>query len=126
VRLALRKLGEAPGAEAVAGRIARGLKAPRWQDRVRAAEALGALRNKAAAKPLIAAMADPEPNVRAAAAEAMGRLADRSALSALTAALNDPDPYVRRAAFIAAADIRRDSPPDSGGESTTGVGLPHD
>ena len=60
-----------------------------------AAGALGDLGDPAATAPLVAALADPEPDLRRDAAWALGRIGDPGATGPLKAALSDPDNDVR-------------------------------
>jgi HEAT repeat protein/nucleoside diphosphate kinase/tetratricopeptide (TPR) repeat protein len=65
------------------------------QERVVAAEVLGAIGDTRAVPALISALGTENPYVRADSAEALGRIGDSRALSALKAALSDMDSYVR-------------------------------
>jgi hypothetical protein len=67
-------------------------------ERALAARQLGAARDAAAAPALVAALADPAPDVRAQAIGALGTLKYKPALPALIAALSDGDVAVRIAA----------------------------
>jgi HEAT repeat protein len=69
-----------------------------WQVRLRAARALGRLRDRGAVPLLIAALLHPAGNLRKEAASALGEIGDAHAVPALTAASGDPDPEVRKAA----------------------------
>jgi HEAT repeat protein len=63
--------------------------------RVAAAETLGALQAHPAVDPLIARLRDRDPEVRAAAARALGRLAEPAALAPLRSALRHANPELR-------------------------------
>ncbi len=80
---ALRAMGEA-GARELARRVATG----RRDDRVRAIQLLGELRDEASVRALVAALADP--SVRADAARALGEIGDPASAPALAACLDDP------------------------------------
>jgi len=78
--------------------------------RAEAAEELGELRRKAAAKPLLMALKDTDGRVRATAAEALGKTGEPKAFTPLAYLLQDPiemdrDPRVRAAAAIALGEL---------------------
>lgn len=76
--------------------------------RISAVVSLGRLNDKAAMKPLVTALQDPNPQVRALAAAALGRIGHKAALPALkTAATDDPDANVRTQAKDAAISIAK-------------------
>jgi len=102
----------APAAEAVAQPMVKPLLArlqtdPEWTVRRKAAVALGRLQlvsmNEGATKPLIAALANPRPDVKAAAAQALGMIS--AARSFDTAALKWTDTGPNDAAKAAAAPL---------------------
>jgi HEAT repeat protein len=81
------------------------------QRRLGAARALGRLKNRAAAAPLIAALSDPDADVANAAAHGLGVLGDPSAVEPLIVVLNNADGYfheVVRTAGIASLGQLRD------------------
>ena len=89
--------------------------------RVSAVVSLGRLNDKAAMKPLVTALSDPNAQVRALAAAALGRLGHKATLPALkTAATDDPDETVRaRAREAAIAVAKASSLPDPWPKATT-------
>jgi hypothetical protein len=70
--------------------------------RISAVVSLARLNDRAALKPLVTALHDPNAQVRALAATALGRLGHKAALPALKAATEDPDDTVRTRAKDAA------------------------
>jgi HEAT repeat protein len=109
-------VAELPSADReLKGTIAARLKAIAWSpadaaERVVHAALHGrydeaAAEGAAAVDPLVAALADRDPEARRGAAGALGRLADPRAASALVALLKDADPSVRDAAAGAVAAI---------------------
>jgi HEAT repeat protein len=62
----------------------------RWWLRADACEKLGLIRSERAVKPLIAALADPIPEVRVRATQALGQIGTSEALRPLVAALKSP------------------------------------
>ena len=66
------------------------LASRRWWTRAEAAEKLGLIGSQQAARPLIAAMQDPVPEVRVRAARALGNIRTSEALETLVHALRDP------------------------------------
>jgi cyclophilin family peptidyl-prolyl cis-trans isomerase/HEAT repeat protein len=89
------------------GRLTHYLAAGSTAERRRAAIALGRLSSARSApgtpEALVAALADPEPEVRAAVAFALGQRREAGVAAALAEALADPDPAVRAAAVTAAS-----------------------
>jgi hypothetical protein len=76
--------------------------------RISAVVSLGRLNDKAAMKPLVTALQDPNPQVRALAAAALGRIGHKAALPSLkTAAADDPDTNVRAQAKDAAIAVAK-------------------
>jgi len=71
---------------------------------MKAAEALGKIKDPSAVEPLIAALKDEDPGVRWDAANAPGEIGDTRAVEPLIAALKDLD--VREAAAVALAEIK--------------------
>jgi HEAT repeat protein len=61
---------------------------------------------RAAVRPLIAALSDPDPLVRRQAAEALGKISDPRAVEPLITTLSDPDPLIRRQAIQALGKIK--------------------
>jgi len=84
------------------------LKSPNPDIRMSAAEALGAIKDLRAVKPLIAILSDPDKGVRRSAARTLGFLSDSSSVEPLIAVLKDPEPSVRRCAVNALAYIKDD------------------
>ncbi|MCM3061047.1 HEAT repeat domain-containing protein, partial [Bacillus subtilis] len=76
-----------------------------WLVRLRAARALGQLRDAAAAPAVVALLSLAISNLRMEAALALGDLRDRATLPALSAALDDRDPAVRKAVRIAIGQV---------------------
>ena len=108
--------------------------------RMSAVLSLARLADKRALKPLVTALADPNPQVRAIAATALGRLGHKAALPALKAAATDDlDDTVRAkareaAALVAKVNNIKDEPAGAGEpvmqarakKKTTGFGRsPH-
>ncbi len=84
------------------------------KERLAAVAALARLGDRRAIKPLITAIADPNPQVRALAATALGKIGNKTALPALIAGGEDPDPGVRekmRAAATAVAKVNNSPDP---------------
>ncbi|MDX2091619.1 MAG: HEAT repeat domain-containing protein [Kofleriaceae bacterium] len=76
--------------------------------RLSAVVSLGRLEDKAAMKPLVTALQDPNAQVRALAATALGKLGHKAALPALkAAAADDPDAAVRARAKEAAIAVSK-------------------
>lgn len=75
--------------------------------RLSAVAALARLSDRTTMKPLVGALADPNPRVRAIAAAALGRLGHKAALPALKTAADDPDPIVRERAKDAAIAVAK-------------------
>jgi len=75
--------------------------------RISAVVSLARLNDRAALKPLVTALHDPNPQVRALAASALGRLGHKAALPALKAAVDDPDDTVRARAKDAAVAVAK-------------------
>jgi hypothetical protein len=76
--------------------------------RISAVVSLARLGDRAALKPLVTALHDPNPQVRALAASALGRLGHKAALPALkTASTDDPDPTVAARAKDAAIALAK-------------------
>jgi HEAT repeat protein len=78
-----------------------------WQVRRRAAEALGAIGDRAAVDPLVEVLSDrdEEWSIRTAAARSLGRLGDARAVEALATVLNDMNAHVRHMAVVALGQI---------------------
>jgi HEAT repeat protein len=87
--------------EPAPARLLADLKSPRADARRAAANQLGALRARDAARPLIAALLDRDASVREAAAFALGQMTDVRAVSPLINALADKDPEVQASAAFA-------------------------
>lgn len=75
--------------------------------RISAVVSLARLNDRAALKPLVTALHDPNAQVRALAANALGRLGHKAALPALKAATEDPDDTVRARAKDAAIAVAK-------------------
>jgi hypothetical protein len=75
--------------------------------RISAVVSLARLNDRAALKPLVTALHDPNAQVRALAASALGRLGHKAALPALKAACDDPDDAVRTRAKAAAIAVAK-------------------
>lgn len=75
--------------------------------RISAVVSLARLNDRAALKPLVTALHDPNPQVRALAATALGRLGHKAALPALKGAAEDPDETVRTRAKAAAIAVAK-------------------
>lgn len=75
--------------------------------RISAVVSLARLNDRAALKPLVTALHDPNAQVRALAASALGRLGHKAALPALKAAAEDPDDIVRARAKDAAIAVAK-------------------
>lgn len=75
--------------------------------RISAVAALAKLNDKAAMKPLVGALADPNAQVRAVAAAALGKLGHKAALPALKTAADDQDESVRTRAREAAIAVAK-------------------
>lgn len=75
--------------------------------RISAVVSLARLNDRAALKPLVTALHDPNAQVRALAASALGRLGHKAALPALKAAAEDPDDTVRTRAKDAAVAVAK-------------------
>jgi HEAT repeat protein len=73
--------------------------------RVRASEALGALRDTRGVAPLVRLVDDPQPAVRRAAVRSLGELRDARAVQALLSAARDDDFAVRSAAVDALNEL---------------------
>lgn len=93
------------------GRVAeltKSLSSSSEKTRIAAVAALGRLEEKAALKPLVGALHDPNAQVRAIAAAALGKLGHKAALPALkTAADEDPDEKVQKHARDAALAVAK-------------------
>ena len=90
---ALVKIGE-PAVEPLIS----SLKGTNWRIRVRAALALGEIKDSRAAEPLLAILKDEDHIIRASAVMALAKIIDPSAMEPLIAALKDEDAFVRIAA----------------------------
>jgi len=82
------------------------LKDPTPAARRHAAEALAAIRDKKATKPVMLLLQDADKGVREQAARALGRLRDTTATEALMAALKDQERSVRREAALALGELK--------------------
>jgi len=100
-------------ASADSGRVAelaKSLSSSSDKTRIAAVAALGRLEDKAALKPLVGALHDPNAQVRAIAAAALGKLGHKAALPALkTAADEDPDAKVQKHAREAAIAVAKNN-----------------
>ncbi len=94
----------APHAEDVAANVAK-LRSERAGERAGAAEALGYLRDPAAAGALAAALGDRDALVRREAALALAWCGGRGQVAALLKALDDPDASVRQSAWVALTNL---------------------
>lgn len=94
--------------------LTKSLSSSSEKTRIAAVAALGRLEDKAALKPLVGALHDPNAQVRAIAAAALGKLGHKAALPALrTAADEDPDAKVQKHAREAAIAVaKRNKLPD--------------
>ena len=74
------------------------LKGKNWRIRVRAALALGEIKDSRAAEPLLAILKDEDHVIRASAVMALAKINDPSAMEPMITALKDEDAFVRIAA----------------------------
>ncbi|MFC1844243.1 HEAT repeat domain-containing protein [Thermodesulfobacteriota bacterium] len=74
--------------------------------RLKAANALGEIKDARAVDPLIAILNDTDPVVRASAVRALGEIKDARAVDPLIGILNDTDPDVRASAVQALSNIK--------------------
>ncbi|MBN1343279.1 MAG: HEAT repeat domain-containing protein, partial [Phycisphaerae bacterium] len=97
-RAALTGLGAAPLVDA--------LKHSNPAVRSNAAQALGALRDRAAVPALVDALTDSNGETRERAARALGQMGDRSVIPELSRSFNDPEPAVRSSALVALQELK--------------------
>ena len=82
------------------------LKGTNWRIRVRAALALGEIKDSRAAEPLLAILKDEDHIIRASAVMALAKIIDPSAMEPLIAALKDKSKRIRRRAAVALGGIK--------------------
>lgn len=105
--IAVTLLGVAPAHADQIGELTKTLSSSSDKARIAAVVSLGRLNDRAALKPLVTALHDPNAQVRALAAAALGKLGHKAALPALKAATEDPDDVVRARAKDAAIAVAK-------------------
>jgi hypothetical protein len=100
-------LGSAPARADGIAELTKTLGSSSDKERIAAVVSLGRLNDRAALKPLVTALHDPNPQVRALAAAALGKLGHKAALPSLKAATEDPDDTVRARAKVAAIAVAK-------------------
>ena len=105
--IAVTLLGVAPARADQVGELTKTLSSSSDKERIAAVVSLGRLNEKAALKPLVTALHDPNAQVRALAAAALGRLGHKAALPALKQATEDPDETVAARAKVAAIAVAK-------------------
>jgi HEAT repeat protein len=88
------------GKDAV-GLLTEAMKAPKWETRYRAAEALGKIADEKAVRPLIAGLKDSRDHVRYMAAKSLHEIGDSDAVEPLIILLKDENVFVRTMAVHA-------------------------
>ncbi len=85
--------------------LADAMKAPKWETRYRAAEALGRIADEKAVQPLITGLKDRRDHVRYMAAKGLHEIGDSDAVEPLIILLKDENTYVRTMAIHALSTL---------------------